>query len=1085
MTTMSPPNDPVIVPIEPVSLTIDLRTIMGAGYVNAPVKLRLTDTGFIPSISGVVVPTVPVTELSDANGIVTFDIFPTTLFYPKVYYVIEFPDDSRYIFSQPSLGGTWEDVTILRDGELPPDTGPVASPDREGLSESQIEALINAAGHASQVDLEAETGSRTEADAALGVRIDGLGAGDVTTAQLQDEAVARAEGDTALGTRIDDLPDPNYLGVYDNLLQQVKDTVGLGDTVLRYGRYWIVHELDNARANGPLSSINDGWRAIDGQYRIDAPAQSRIYDGGDHTYVDDDLYFCRVGGNYTSAQIIASDNWDNLTSGGEVTTAELQAETTARVQGDEALGTRIDELPAPGINLGQAAAAARAITSDWAEAGNAEQIPFDKLGNAAGGVTPAELTAEITAREEGDTALSERIDNTNYRLGTEEIQRGEKDIELEDRIFDLPTAADYVTASNARQQGDDELDERIDNLPDTDAQFAEEALQRSQADVALGNRIDNLPAGGINLGQATAAARAVTADWAETNNPDPIPADKLGNVPAGGGGLNQNEVDDRIRTQVKDFAESDQNVTVPANLIPPTIARTLDVTRNAEFISALRNDFNSLPDTDAQFQEEALQRSNADDALGTRIDELPAGGINLGQATAAARAVTADWAEADSTDALPPPKVIASRVYIYPWAWLNNADPIPANKLTEATAGVTRTEVLVPFRPGSDNTKILIQSIGFILGSEYSEYAAPRYIGDAGYTLNVIEARDFAGEPHLVSLLAGGGAPAAGPVVSGDNPELGDAVHNSLIWEPTQRRLSRVYGHSAVPQVVDWGENALAPGHVFEVGKTYQGIAEHRTDLPHVIPEANVYFLRDSNTFTTGTSDGHATQYVPPGDLGAFGFKDQASNAVTADDEYAAFADPDTGNDQIFPWQVQSFVEGDPAEWHLDPYVPQSLLPDPTPGSASVLEEISSLIFPALQVMQGGRIYRFNDFDADDIRDTDEWFIEFRAADGKSGSSDNYSGQLWNELGVVNFAVQSNGDVSSTTGVSTDDSISFLAGRGSTDFVNVTGGLNTAMYIFRRESGGAVQMWIACPHWGVLFSSMLENERVMRLMRRR
>ncbi len=539
----------------------------------------------------------------------------------------------------------------------------------------------------------------------------------VTPVELEIEVTAREQGDRVLSSRIDDLPAPpapHYLGAYDNLLQQIKDNVNLGNIVLRYGRFWIVHERNNARANGPLSAIDDGWRAIDGQYRIDAPAQSRIYDGGDHTYVGDNLYFCRIGGNYTSAQIIASDNWDNLTLGS------------------------VDPQP--------------------------------------GGVTAAQLAAEVTARSEGDTALGTRINQNDSNIG-EEIRR--------------------------RQEGD----------------------------VALGTRIDEFPVG--------------------------VTPNQLG----------------------------------------------MEVSAREHGDATLVGLINNLPDTDAQFQEEALQRSNADIALGNRIDDIPPPGITLGQATAAAQAATALWSHR------------------------HNADQIPANKLGNAAQATARNEVLVPFRPGANPALILIQSIGYVTAADgYTEYNAPFYISDGGYTLNASEARDFAGEPHLVSLLSGGGPPAAGPIVSGDSPALSAAVLDKLIWEPTQRRLSRVRGHNAVTQVVDWGENALPPGHVFEIGKTYQGIAEHRTDLPHVIPAANVYFLRESNTYTTGTSDGHATQYVPPGDLGAFGFKDEASDAVTNAGQYAAFVDPDTGNNQVFPWQVLSFVAGDPAEWHLDPYVPASLL---------------------------------------------------------------------------------------------------------------------------------------------------------------
>ena len=628
-----------------------------------------------------------------------------------------------------------------------------------------------------------------------------------------------------------------YVGPWGNLTDEQKAALDLGQVSLRYNRYWIVHERDNARANGPLDAEPDGWRAIDGQYRTDAPAQPRNYDAGDHTQVLGNLYFCRIPGAYTAVEITVSDGWWNLSGGGggggggDVTAAQLAAEAQARQQGDTALGARIDGLPE--------------------------------------GVTAAQLQAEVVARGEGDNALGGRIDG----------------------------------------------------LPDTNAQFAEEALQRSQADVALGQRIDNLPEGGVTPQAAEAIARMVTAVW--------------------------------------------------------------------------------------------------------------------GQA--------------------------------------DNDEQIPANKLANAVAGTARTEVLVPFRPGSDATKILIQSIGYVTVADgYTEYGAPRYIADSGFTLAVVEAHDFANEPHFVSLLSGGGAPAAGPIVSGDNPTIDESVSGNLIWEPTQKRFSRVLGHSAVTQAVDWGENALPPGYVFEAGKTYIGIAESRTDLPQVLPEMSVWFLRNSNTFTTGDGTGHAEQYVPPGDLGAFGFKDAASNAVTALNQIAAFADPDTGNLQVFPWRVHSFTPREPSEWHVDPYVTQSLLPD-----RPFAEPLGDLIFPSV-AMINGRAYRFADFTSDDLVDADTWWVEFRGASGKSGTSGTYSGRFWGEKPGATFTTTSSGDISGSF-VPTGMSTSFLTGRGTASATNATGGLNTAFYIYKRLE----MMWIACPHWTSLFGSLQEADRVMRIMRRR
>ena len=342
--------------------------------------------------------------------------------------------------------------------------------------------------------------------------------------------------------------------------------------------------------------------------------------------------------------------------------------------------------------------------------------------------------------------------------------------------------------------------------------------------------------------------------------------------------------------------------------------------------------------TPAQLAAEVVARQEGDDGLGLRIDELPPApspqdiqNMIAGAGHATVLGLTAETNARRNTDT-----ALGTRIDVEAGR-RRDADNALGERIDNLPPGTTpRTENLIPFRPGSDPDKVVIESTGYVVGGSYTPYSTPHYVASVGgWTISIDDAHDFANEPHIVSLLAGGGGgppvPASVPnLLIGDNPELSAATYHDLVWEPTSRRLSRVMGHSNVPQTVNWGSAALAPGHQFETGKAYQGITEHRTDLPHQIPAAAVYFLRDSNSFVTGdgSADERATQYIPPGWLGAFGFKDEASNAVTAVGQYAAFVDTDTTNLQVFPFQVQSFVQGVPAEWHLDPYIPASLLPD-------------------------------------------------------------------------------------------------------------------------------------------------------------
>ena len=140
---------------------------------------------------------------------------------------------------------------------------------------------------------------------------------------MQAQATADSALETANANRV-------YLGAYSTLTDNEKAMVNLGEVTLRYNRFWIVHDLTQARANGPLDVDPDGWRAIDGQYRGSAPTTPRVYDTADHCTVGSNLYFCVLGGTYTSAQIQTSPNWINLTaSAGDGTDETARAAAAA------------------------------------------------------------------------------------------------------------------------------------------------------------------------------------------------------------------------------------------------------------------------------------------------------------------------------------------------------------------------------------------------------------------------------------------------------------------------------------------------------------------------------------------------------------------------------------------------------------------------------------------------------------------------------------------------------------------------------------------------------------------------------------
>ena len=110
-----------------------------------------------------------------------------------------------------------------------------------------------------------------------------------TDATARASAVTNAAGITANETAIEEIRNAQavvvQLGAYDNLTDAEKAAVTLGQITIRYGRFWGVGNVNQARANGPLDVPNHGWSALSGQNRGLAPTATRTYDIGDHTIV--------------------------------------------------------------------------------------------------------------------------------------------------------------------------------------------------------------------------------------------------------------------------------------------------------------------------------------------------------------------------------------------------------------------------------------------------------------------------------------------------------------------------------------------------------------------------------------------------------------------------------------------------------------------------------------------------------------------------------------------------------------------------------------------------------------------------------
>ena len=203
-----------------------------------------------------------------------------------------------------------------------------------------------------------------------------------------------------------------------------------------------------------------------------------------------------------------------------------------------------------GLTQAEVDARVRAGVQDWAETGNADPIPAEKLVNAPSGGS-------------GD-GLDQGAVDARVRAGVQDwAETGNADPIPAEKLVNAPSGG----SGDGLDQG--AVDARV------------RAGVQDWAETGNG---DTIPA--AKLSEALAGVE----DWAETGNADPIPADKLVNAPSGGSGdgLDQDAVDARVRAGVQDWAETGNGDTIPAAKLSEALAGVQDwaETGNADPIPA-------------------------------------------------------------------------------------------------------------------------------------------------------------------------------------------------------------------------------------------------------------------------------------------------------------------------------------------------------------------------------------------------------------------------------------------------------------------------------------------------------------------
>ena len=215
--------------------------------------------------------------------------------------------------------------------------------------------------------------------------------------------------------------------------------------------------------------------------------------------------------------------------------------------------------PDKGLTQAQVDARVKAGVQDWAEHGNNQAIPFNKLTDVySKGETKLEITTDINLavapwaqRDNHDPIPASKLTNAG---GSSSSSGGLTEAQVDARV--RRWVQDWAEAGNT------------DNIPDSKLtginRIVDNFFNNNVFDWAKVGNDDRIPLS--KAPDINPAINARIADWAEVGNSEQIPASKLANAPAGaGGGLTQAQVDERVKEGVLDWAEKDNEDPIPAS----------------------------------------------------------------------------------------------------------------------------------------------------------------------------------------------------------------------------------------------------------------------------------------------------------------------------------------------------------------------------------------------------------------------------------------------------------------------------------------------------------------------------------------
>lgn len=270
---------------------------------------------------------------------------------------------------------------------------------------------------------------------------------------------------------------------------------------------------------------SDGWQTFEAV--ISGVGASHKNFRSNTSYIKPMFILNFNGGNGT-AQVASVKFWDATED--LLNEAAITTETTARVTQDSALSSKIDNLVAStGANKADLRSEVLARTNADSALGTRLDTINTKVGKNA-----SAITSEAKSRTDGDSALGSRIDSVVAITGrntasikTEVNSRTSADTALGKRVDAVSSkvgknAADIKSEESTRATEDSALGKRIDTISSVvgqnTADVVAEATARANADISLGKRVDSVTAvagSKADSSDVTALAKRVTTAEAD------------------------------------------------------------------------------------------------------------------------------------------------------------------------------------------------------------------------------------------------------------------------------------------------------------------------------------------------------------------------------------------------------------------------------------------------------------------------------------------------------------------------------------------------------------------------------------------